>query len=688
MSPKSKKSKLTVKYQPLGEEFFDIKPPEKQSESDIPEVENGRFSDFGRFFAIAFIIFLAFTFTGIYMNGQSFLMENKSIAFAGYDNLKEGARSLADQDFSRAELLFEGAELAFGAMDRNMRFLTGQANHYLKSDLYLDATQKLLESGMAVSRIGQELSGLLADSRDIPTIFIQQNLHDDSSIHLTDLIGTQKVRLERVTAEMLLIQKNLTTLNAETLPKDLRQTLEMAQGHVGTFLAALREVNDNFKTTLTLLGAPMPHRYLVLLQNNHELRATGGFIGSYALIDVNDGAITKVEVKDIYQTDGQLAEVIAPPPGIDQVADRLYMRDANYSPDFPTTAREIMWFLEHSQGPTVDTVIAIDQTVAEKLLTLTGEVVVPNFPFAIRAENFNDIFSYHIESKLSETGTPKQMLIDFIPVLKERLLSLEHFSQLNDIALNLISSRHIQVYSTNSNIQALARRMHLDGEMIAAEPDVDYLSVITTAIGGNKSDAFIKTNLAHHTDIGHMGEVTDHLTIQKTHTWQEEDFAYWKKLITRYGAGKLTEHTLRFIHGEGDNTDYMRVYVPKGSRLIGLEGVDIENMQSFEDLGYTVFAFTFGPLPAGTSQTVKLSYKLPFELNPTGSAKGFDTYRFIAQKQAGAENITLSKSLQTSDYLQVLETYPPTEKTAFTLYPQYETALSQNQIFLSAITGN
>ncbi|MBU1017428.1 DUF4012 domain-containing protein [Patescibacteria group bacterium] len=688
MSRPPKKQKFTVRYEPMEGEFFDIKPPKNPPVPTIPEAEKRPSSGFGRFFAVAFIIFLAFTITGIYTNGRYFLSENKNIAFAGYDNLKEGAKSLADQDFNRAGLLFEGAEFTFKEMDRNMRFLTGQANHYLKADLYLDATQKLLESGMAVSRIGQELSGLLKDSRSIPAIFIQQNLHDDSSIRLTDLVRVQKERLDRVMAETLLIQNNLTTLNNDALPKDLNQALETARGYLGVFLATLKEVNDNFKTALTLLGDPMPHRYLVLLQNNHELRATGGFIGSYALIDVNDGAITKVEVKDVYQIDGQLAEVVAPPPGIDQVADRLYMRDANYSPDFPTAAKQIMWFLEHSNGPTVDTVIAIDQTVAEKLLTLTGEVTAPGFPFAIRAENFNDIFSYHIEAKLSKTGTPKQMLIDFIPVFKERLLSLENFSQLNDVALSLIEGRHIQVYSTDADIQSLASRLRLDGGMVAVQPDVDYLSIITTAIGGNKSDTFIKTNLTHHTEIGSMGEITDYLTIQKTHTWKPEDFVYWDKLISRYGTGELHEKTLRFIHGEGDNVDYMRVYVPKGSRLISLEGVDIEDMESYEDLGHTVFAFTFGPLPAGESQSVKLSYKLPFELDPTNPVKGFDTYRFITQKQAGAQNITLQKSLQTSDYLQVLETYPPTSKTAFTLYPQYETALDGNEIFLSAIAGN
>ena len=685
MSPEPKKSKFTVQYQPLeGDAFFDIKPPKKLASSFVRKGD-GRFSDFWRFFLMAFVIFIGLTITGIYMNGRSLLNENKNIAFAGYDSLKEGVKSLANQDFERAGLLFEGAEFAFKEVDQNVGFLTGQASAYLKSNLYLDTTQKLIESGVSVSKIGQELTEVMEDTVKIPSIFIQQNLDDNQEVRLTDLVRIQKERLERIMAETLLIQKNLTTLNAEVLPEDLRGNIQTAQNYIENFLTALHEVSQNFKTALKLLGDTVPHRYLVLLQNNHELRATGGFIGSYMLIDVNDGAITKMETKDVYETDGQLTEIIPAPPGIDQLVNRLYMRDANYSPDFPASAQKIMWLLEHSQGPSVDTVIAIDQTIAERLLELTGPLVLPNFPFIVRADNFNDLFSYHIEAKITKTATPKQLLIDFVPAFKEHLLSLEDFSELNNIAYDLIGGRHIQVYSPDPNIQALSERLHLDGRMIATPPDIDFLSVITTAIGGNKSDAYIKTNLNHHTEVDHRGKIIDYLTIQKTHTWKEEDFAYWKKLIDRYGTGKLNEETLRFIQGEGDNVDYMRVYVPKGSRLVGLEGIDIENLQASEDLGYTVFAFTFGPVRAGESKTVNLSYELPYKFS---FEQPMDIYRFIAQKQAGTENITLTKSLQTSDYLQVLETYPQTEKTAFTLYPQYETELGQNQIFLSAIVGN
>lgn len=655
------------------------KPPEKSS-SNLP--------DFGRFFVVALIIFIGFLTTNAYVGGRSIFSKSKNLAFAGYDDLKSGIHSLTDQDFEQAIQFFSQSQIAFESMEDDLLFLTNQANTYLDQGLYLEAAEKLIQSGVSVSKIGQELSNILDDAQIIPTVFIRQNQLGDESIKLTDLIRLQYDRLKKVLSETVAVQQNITTLNTSVLPGDLKAYLKVAQENIGIFLGYLREIDRNFKTFLTLLGDEVPHNYLILFQNNHELRATGGFIGSYMLLNVNDGKVTKMEVKDVYESDGQLTEVLEPPPGIDRISDRLYMRDANYSPDFPTSARQIMWLLEHSRGPSVDTVIAIDQTVAESLLRLTGSMTFSNLPFEVTADNFNDLLSFNIESKLSDTVTPKQILIDFLPIFKEHLFKLEKIDEVAGAMIDLMAGRHIQMYSADSGVQAMARRLNIDGRIIAAEPGIDYLSIITTAIGGNKSDAFIQTVLTHHTQVGNLGQVTDYLIIEKTHTWQESDFDFWKELIGYYGTGQLHESTLRFIHGEGDNVDYMRVYVPQGSRLISLDGVNINDLKSYDDLGYTVFAFTFGPVSAGQSKSVGLVYQLPFELMLDDPVRGFDVYKFIAQKQAGAENITLNKSLETSDFLQILETHPKIPEDAFALYPKYQIPLDQNHIFLSAIAAN
>ena len=117
---------------------------------------------------------------------------------------------------------------------------------------------------------------------------------------------------------------------------DFKLKLQKGQDQIGEIVAILREFNLSFDTILKILGDKVPHTYMVLMQNNHEIRATGGLIGSYMLIDVNEGAITKMEEKEVYETDGQLTRVVDSPPVIAHVSPRLYLRDSNDSPDFPT----------------------------------------------------------------------------------------------------------------------------------------------------------------------------------------------------------------------------------------------------------------------------------------------------------------------------------------------------------------
>jgi hypothetical protein len=666
----------TVIIKPLEGRFFDIKPP---IEGVHPPDSRTR-KDFWRFFLIAFFVFLGLNAANAYLKGKDLALSGQNFAMAGFDSLQNGIESLMDQNTEGASVWFKNAEMSFGELERNTRYLTSQANDLINQSLYLDTAQKLIESAVSVSKMGQELVVLINGVKNIPQVFIHG--HTEGVPDLILLIHEQKTKFDSLFHDVLILQQNITTLNSGILPEYLRDKLKTAQDQIGNLIAALMEVDSNFETVFRLLGDKTPHRYLILFQNNHELRATGGFIGSYMIVEVNDGKITKMEAKDVYETDGQLPDVVEPPAGIDQVAGRWFMRDANYSPDFPASAEKIMWFLEHSRMPSVDTVIALDQNVIEGILKLTGPVHLKNFPFQISADNFNELISFYIEAKLSETGTPKQLLFDLVPALQDKLSGMKDFMGLSGILKSMTSERHIQVYSKDLKIEALAERFNVDGRMIPPVPKTDFLALVTTSIGGNKSDQYIKTDVSHHTEVSRTGLLVDYLNITKNHTWSEADFAGWQKLVDIYGTGKASLETLRFIEGKGENTDYLRVYVPEGSRLIKAEGVSLYDIKTSEDLGYTVFGFVFGPVSAGTDKTVKLEYELPYTL----SFSPADTYRFVAEKQAGADNMTLNKTLVTSDFLNVVKSYPPSNN-AFSLMPDVDMDFNRNQIFLSAISS-
>ncbi len=656
-----------IKLQPLQGQHFDMLPAKKQ-----PRKSRGLFG----FFLSSTLVMLLFLGSSVYIKGKDFVYESKFTAEAGYSSLKGGLDYLRAGDYDKAAFLFEGATESFSNLQKNTEIMTAQANELLSSNLYLDAAEKLIAMGVSVSKIAEKLSIVLEETEGLVKAFALQ----DEAGDLTAKIEAQKAHLDEIYAEVIKIQNDITTLNASILPAELRGYIELGQEQIGALVLALNKLQTHFDGFLRMIGADLPHTYLVLLQNNHELRATGGFIGSYMLIDVNDGLITKLDTIDVYETDGRLTENIEAPPGIDKVADRLYMRDANYSPDFPTSAKSIAWFLEHSNGPSVDTIIAVDQRIAESLLELTGPIELEGYPFIFTAENFNWVMSYFIESKISDTKTPKQILVDLMPVFKERLLGVTDVQKVYDVVTNLMYERHIQVYSKDYKIQAIVEDLGIDGAMVAAEEDTDYLSLITTSIGGNKSDGFVNTDIAHHSEINEDGYVLDTVKIEKEHTWTKAQFDRWHKLVKRWGTGKVGIETLEYILGGGPNKDYLRVYVPRGSELISASGIDFEEVTITEDLGYTVFAFQNTAIKPGQSSSVELSYVLPFRLD----AGSIDRYKLIVQKQAGAERISLSKTFDIASGLSVVQNYPASTE-AFSLTPEYHLDLSQNEIFVTTL---
>ena len=138
-----------------------------------------------------------------------------------------------------------------------------------------------------------------------------------------------------------------------------------------------------------ILGMESPKKYIVLFQNNMELRPTGGFIGSFALMTLDKGRLTEMVVNDVYSADGQLKGHVDPPEPIRNYLNEggWYLRDSNWDPDFVKTSSKIEWFLDKEIDITVDGVIAIDLYFIENLLKITGPIILPDFNKTIDSNN-------------------------------------------------------------------------------------------------------------------------------------------------------------------------------------------------------------------------------------------------------------------------------------------------------------
>jgi hypothetical protein len=386
-----------------------------------------------------------------------------------------------------------------------------------------------------------------------------------------------------------------------------------------------------------------------LFQNNSEMRATGGFIGSYGLLSIANGHVNKFFIDGIFNPDGQLKDKIVPPAPIQKISAVWSMHDSNWFADFPMSAQKAILFYEKTGGPTADGVITLTPTIIQKLLEITGPIEMPEYDVTLDANNFVEATQFEVEVDYDkEENKPKKILSDLAPILFEKLFNasdLKNIAKVIGVLSDGLSEKQILLYSQNSQLQRIIAQQKWSGEILPA--DKDYLSVINTNINGFKTDAVVKENISHKADLQSDSSIIDTVTITRKHTGGNFEYEWFNKV----------------------NANYMRVYVPQGSKLLEVSGQTRETNNpplDYDGLGFkrdadvqaeeknmtidpesgtrvynekdkTVFANWVYVSPQ-EEVTITYKYLLPFSLFKVlvEKERQLDSYSLVVQKQSGS----------------------------------------------------
>lgn len=279
-----------------------------------------------------------------------------------------------------------------------------------------------------------------------------------------------------------------------------------------------------FSVAYKVLGFDKPREYIVLFQNNMELRATGGFMGSYGRIRVERGSITLVKIEDIYTPDGQLAGHTEPPWPIQSAFGQGWfkLRDSNFDPDFTKSARTIAWFFEQGREPKADGIVAINLNFLEKMLDLVGPVYLLDEPEPITSQNFykktqesveKDFFPGSIAKRtfLSKLGSQVFRTLNELPLTQKIRIPAIIFRQLKE--------KQILFVMFDEAVSEWLRAQRFDGAIkdMTRFIDSDYLSLFESNLGANKANCCIKRQV--HLKLDKQSETIDHtLTIDYENT--------------------------------------------------------------------------------------------------------------------------------------------------------------------------
>jgi hypothetical protein len=417
-------------------------------------------------------------------------------------------------------------------------------------------------------------------------------------------------------------------LDAGRLSPDLAQLVS----RLDRTLPALQSAVQGAQVAPTLLGAETPRTYLLLAQNDHELRATGGFISGVGQVTLYQGRIEDASFVDSYAVDNFAVPHPPPPDALARTmgAQMWLLRDANWSPDFPTSAQVAAEFYEQDQGVAVDGVIAIDLRGLATLLPAIGAIQVPGYAEPVTGSNAEALVMRYWTAPTSLPPGPSPG--DWLAHRKDVLADLfgavvQHVAEgggIDPVALiaglrSALTEKHLLLHVDDRPAQSLLRQVNWDGALPSPD-DADFLFVVDSNVGFNKVNPNIEQWIDYRADLSEQRPVA-RLTLTYRHRVAKPAEAC--VLAPRYGDDyrDLMEQCY---------WDYLRIYVPAGSELVSATGCD-EPIQVWDELGRTVLSCTF-VLPVAQARQMVLEYRLPTRVLDEG-------YRLHLHKQPGTRAV-------------------------------------------------
>jgi len=438
-------------------------------------------------------------------------------------------------------------------------------------------------------------------------------------------------------------------------------------------------------------------KYLILLQNNLELRPGGGFLGQFATVEIKNGEILSYEVEDSNNLDNTYkSDRLLPAKLQKYLSDtkKWKFRDSNYSPDFPTNVESALHFYDLSgRDADFDGVIAMNGSLFEDILKITGPISLtkkdyekygeftsdgglmklqriveePVFRADERKKCENKLKKLNVskdddrweDCQYDEDGKKKKKMnhgqraarkyvIDVIAkAIVPKLAKISNIEPMIKMVTENLNEKDIQFWFKDSELQTMAREANWAGK-VDENWDGDYVMISDANIGALKSDFFMKRSMEYKVDFtGKSAEANDvaagrmvrYISPEIKEQVMAGTFKTSKPLATARMIYENTALTASYF-----NMDYhslTRLYVPQGSKWYVREWFEPPGT----DLGVfgdkQMYTYKFDVLLGKTIPTM-LQYTLPGTIKEEG-------YKLKIQKQSGIGNIPLKVTVITSD---------------------------------------
>ncbi len=461
----------------------------------------------------------------------------------------------AEKDFSalRAQLNSPGGTIAVGA------HLPVLGSSISSAGMLASAADEACLAGLVLTQSGQTLlsvmkSGFFAQSGvapppgsttlDAKTLAQLKTSFDDALQHLD--LGIAYAQ----------------HADLSTLPSSLVKPKQLSELHslIANWPAVhqqLAQVDGWLSVAPSLLGVTSPDHLLLTMMDRSEMRATGGFMGNYAVATIQNGKVQPFSLVDTYLLDGpyiaRATTPLTPPPAYSWWPfGGFALRDSNLSADFPTSAQLALHELQLEGGGNAQGMVSFTPVAIERILQVVGNVAVPEYGEVATPTNLEALI--HKYQQLLAKGEAESSRKQFTALLAQNLLQKLRglpSSSLLKVGQEIqtsIRTKDIQMYFSDKNAENLLAETGNDGSITRGPGD--GVTIVDDNVGVNKANQFV---VVHYTDVITLdahGTATHNLTITYT----------------------MNGHGNPLLFGLNRYLTYLRVYTPPNAKLQHMDG--------------------------------------------------------------------------------------------------------------------
>lgn len=500
---------------------------------------------------------------------------------------------------------------------------------------YESDAQHLVNAAQAVVEGGQIAVDTLTPYADLlglkgKSTFVSGSA-DDRIKMAVETLDKVTPKLTEISEKVAISGRELDEVNPQRYPERIgsiaiRATLQSAKNIFSDSADLFVEAQPLLAKLPQLLGNKEAKKYLVLFQNNAELRATGGFITAYGVFKVDKGKMQVEKAEDIYKLDDSKKKKL---PASDKIlkyhqnVTTFQLRDSNLSPDYTVSMKEFESKLIElvPDFPKFDGIIALDTHVLVSAIKILGDFNIYGKTFSAENDKRCDCPKaiYELEDYSTRpVGYVREERKDIIGVLLYQILQRslgvspsKYWGKLFQMFLDEAKQKHALFYFHDGDAQKGIEALNFGGRVSSF--DGDFLDIINVNFAGAKSNLFVRQSVKQEINTEGDGSIKATLTISYKNPAPPSN--------CNLEAGQLCLN--------GILRNWLRVYVPEGSTLVQFNGSEKDTL-TYKELGKTVFEGFLTVKPQGASE-VKIVYKLPLKKPSDG------LYNLLIQKQPGTD---------------------------------------------------